>query len=34
MFSPALFYVGERPGRFEKAFKGIGVVWVVPRVPQ
>ena len=33
-FSPALFYVGERPERFEKAFKGIGVVWEVPRVPQ
>jgi hypothetical protein len=30
-FSPALFYVGERPERFEKAFAGIGAVWVVPR---
>ena len=29
-FSPALFYAGERPGRFEKAFGGIGAVWVVP----
>ena len=29
-FSPALFYVGERPERFEKAFSGIGAVWVVP----
>jgi len=29
-FSPALFYVGERPERFEKAFAGIGEVWVVP----
>ncbi len=25
-FSPALFYVGERPARFEKAFAGIGAV--------
>ena len=30
-FSPALFYVGERPKRFEKAFEGIGEVWVVPK---
>jgi hypothetical protein len=29
-FSPALFYVGERPERFEKAFVGIGPVWEVP----
>ena len=29
-FSPALFYVGERPERFEKAFSGIGAVWVTP----
>jgi len=29
-FSPALFYVGERPERFERAFAGIGAVWVVP----
>jgi hypothetical protein len=28
-FSPALFYVGEKPERFEKAFGEIGVVWVV-----
>jgi hypothetical protein len=28
-FSPALFYIGERPERFEKVFAGIGVVWVV-----
>jgi len=33
-FSPALFYVGKSPERFEKAFAGIGVVWGVPRVPQ
>jgi hypothetical protein len=26
----ALFYVGEGPERFEKAFAGIGAVWVVP----
>jgi len=30
-FSPALFYVGEKPGRFEEAFAGIGAVWVVPK---
>jgi len=30
-FSPALFYVGGRPERFEEAFAGIGAVWVVPR---
>lgn len=29
-FSPALFYVGEQPERFEKAFAKIGAVWVVP----
>jgi len=29
-FSPALFYVGERPEQFEKAFAGTGAVWVVP----
>ena len=29
-FSPALFYVGNGPERFEKSFDGIGVVWVVP----
>jgi len=29
-FSPALFYVGERPERGEKVFAGIGAVWVVP----
>ena len=34
IFSPALFYVGEGPERFEKAFAGIGAVWAVPRVPQ
>ena len=32
-FSPALFYVGERPMRFEEAFAGIGAVWVVPLRP-
>jgi hypothetical protein len=26
MFSMALFYVGEMPGRFEETFVGIGVV--------
>jgi len=30
MFSPALFYVGERHELFERAFAGIGGVWVVP----
>jgi hypothetical protein len=30
-FSPALFYVGERPERFEQAFERIGTVWVGPR---
>jgi hypothetical protein len=30
-FSPALFYVGEGPERFERAFAGIGAVWVVPK---
>ena len=29
-FSPALFYVGSRVERFEKAFAKIGAVWVVP----
>ena len=29
-FSPALFYVGPRPERFEEAFRHIGDVWVVP----
>ena len=29
-FSPALFYVGSRPERFEMTFAGIGAVWVVP----
>lgn len=29
-FSPALFYVGSRPERFEEAFWHIGDVWVVP----
>ena len=29
-FSPALFYVGDGPERFEVAFEGIGAVWVVP----
>jgi hypothetical protein len=28
-FPPALFYVGEGPDRFERAFAGIRVVWVV-----
>jgi ParB family chromosome partitioning protein len=32
-FSPALFYVGDRPERFEEAFWQIGEVWVVPRNP-
>ena len=32
-FSPALFYVGDRPDRFEKAFQQIGEIWVVPRYP-
>ena len=31
-FSPARFYVGERPARFEREFAGIGAVWVVPRI--
>jgi hypothetical protein len=30
-FSPALFYVGEGPERFERAFAGIGPVWSVPK---
>jgi hypothetical protein len=25
-----LFYIGERPEQFEKAFERIGPVWVVP----
>ena len=29
-FSPALFYVGDGPERFEKAFAMIGPVWGVP----
>jgi hypothetical protein len=29
-FSPALFYVGSRPERFEEVFRHIGDVWVVP----
>ncbi len=29
-FSPALFYVGDGPERFKRAFAGIGAVWVVP----
>jgi hypothetical protein len=29
-FSPALFYIGKGPERFERAFEGIGPVWVVP----
>ena len=28
---PALFYVGDGPDRFERAFARIGVVWVVPK---
>jgi len=31
-FSPALFYVGSRVERFEKAFAKIGAVWVVPEL--
>jgi len=30
-FSPALFYIGERPDQFERTFAEIGTVWVVPR---
>jgi len=33
-FSPALFYVGERPERFENALERIGVVWIAPRNTQ
>ena len=29
-FSPTLFYVVERPKKFEEAFARIGAVWVVP----
>jgi len=29
-FSPALFYVGDGPERFERAFADIGAVWVEP----
>ena len=29
-FSPALFYIGERPKWFEMAFADIGIVWRVP----
>src|SRR5512137_2821532 len=29
-FSPALFYVGEGPERFDETFTGIGEVWVGP----
>jgi hypothetical protein len=29
-FSPALFYIGNRPELFERSFAGIGAVWVVP----
>jgi hypothetical protein len=29
-FSPALFYVGNKPEQFKGAFAKIGVVWVVP----
>jgi hypothetical protein len=29
-FSPAMFYIGEGLERFERAFAGIGPVWVVP----
>jgi ParB family chromosome partitioning protein len=28
--SPVLFYVGDIPEQFEKAFSGIGAVWVTP----
>ena len=30
-FSPALFYMGERPERFEDAFAEFGALWVVPK---
>lgn len=30
-FSPALFYVGDGPEQFERAFAGIGTMWVVPQ---
>jgi hypothetical protein len=30
-FSPALFYIGNDPERFEICFAGIGPVWVVPK---
>jgi hypothetical protein len=29
MFSPALFYVGKGPERFERAFAEIGSVWMM-----
>jgi hypothetical protein len=29
-FSPALFYLGDGPKQFERAFVGIGPVWIVP----
>lgn len=33
-FSPALFFVGDGPERFEKAFAEIGAVWEVPKKSQ
>lgn len=30
-FSPALFYVGDRPERFADAFRVIGDVWITPK---
>jgi len=32
MFSTALFYIGERPELFERAFAEIGEVWRVPKI--
>lgn len=29
-FSPALFYFGDRPGRFAAAYGSIGDIWVTP----
>jgi len=29
-FSPALFYVGDGPERFERVFAEVGAVWIVP----